>query len=120
MRSLDDTGFQYTAFYITDDHNVKEYFDKYFPNVRALNVDSATHSRLLEQEAPPINEYLYLLSQKDENGDSADICGFINLHSIGRTGSHLVSAVNQLTDSTADIVFSSKSKGYFVEGYAKK
>ena len=121
MRSLEETGFDYTAYYITDDDKVQEHFNKVFPTVKSLKIDEATRSRLFEQEAPPINEYLYHLSQKDDCGEDSDICGFLNLHSLGRTGNHLVSAINQLTDSTADILYSvERVRDILFEGDANK
>ena len=121
IRSLNETGFTYRAYYITDDAKVAAYFDKVFPEVEPLDIDANTRSRLFEQDAPPINEYLYYLSQKDKNSEFSDICVFINLHSIGRTGNHLVSAVNQLTDSTADILYSvERVREILFEGDANK
>ena len=121
IRTLDDSGFNYKAYYITDDDKVKDYFNMVFPSVKPLKIDKDTCSRLFEQDAPPINEYLYYLSQKDENENLSDICAFINLHSIGRTGNHLVSAVNQLTNSTADILYSvERVRDILFEGNSNK
>ena len=120
IRSLDDTGFNYKAYYITDDDKVEDYFENVFPAVKPLKIDKDTCSRFFEQDAPPINEYLYYLSQKDENENLSDICAFINLHSMEELEIILL-AVNQLTNSTADILYSvERVRDILFEGNSNK